>query len=128
MKNKAQSQIITTVLIILLVIAAILIIYQVVEYTLNSDEEHFNKGKIVVHNNGTKDSLFTSREDLNFTTSSSELIVFDPNPPQFIARFSPDYKNVTINLEICEPVTCECAKNTDTPCMAMCFYCDDEGD
>jgi len=29
----------------------------------------------------------------------------------------------SFNLSNCEVVTCDCAKNTTTPCMAMCYDC-----
>jgi hypothetical protein len=35
-------------------------------------------------------------------------------------------RQIIINKEYCWEVTCNCAKNTSTPCMAYCFECKDE--
>jgi len=41
----------------------------------------------------------------------------------------PSYKyNIELNMTFCHQVTCDCARNTRTPCMAFCFVCGPENE
>ena len=87
---------------------------------------------IVNERNQEEEIVFNDSLDL---IANPEMWGFDDNissnfnilePSQFIAIFSPDYKDVEINGEICQEVTCECAKNTSIPCMSICYHCEED--
>lgn len=34
---------------------------------------------------------------------------------------NPNWSEISINMDLYEEVACECTKNTNTPCLALCF-------
>jgi hypothetical protein len=83
MRNKAQSQIISTVLIILLVLAAIVIVWQVVQGTVNRGANEVNQGtacmgvNVIITNarNGTN-SVITARREQGGLNQGGNLVFY----------------------------------------------------
>ncbi len=44
----------------------------------------------------------------------------------WVAYFNENDNILKVNQENCKEVICECAKNTRTPCMALCYYCEED--
>ena len=57
------------------------------------------------------------------TNIPSSLIISEPT--EFIAMFSPNYHNVTINGEICSEVPCPCDFPEGLACLNICYYCEE---
>jgi len=72
-----------------------------------------------------KEVSITLKEDFGKRVAfvdSNNTIVFEAifDEPYFGERF-----NISIDLEKCYEITCDCAKNTSTPCMMYCMRCEE---
>ena len=63
----------------------------------------------------------TNREPLQ-----NDEIVYDDVPYYGAIEMTKQNPQIRISSTDCWEVTCGCAKNTSTPCLAYCFECKDE--
>ncbi len=63
------------------------------------------------------------KEEQNETTGEF-VIKFSNETPEIWYYLSENYRNITINGEVCEEVPCECHKNNPS-CALICYYCEE---